>query len=171
MPTGRPGPPSHRAGPRVRGGPFLAEITSWLAGDAPVLFSEFGQSTAPLGQPPTTLQVGEADAASYTGATLDALRDSGSIGALIWCYADYAAHLHNQPPLDLALHERTFGLWRADSSPKPAVAEISARRGRPRRTDTRPRPWLDIAVDEFASDRRHHLTRLYTRYRQSAGAL
>ena len=30
--------------------PFLAELTSWLAADAPVLIAEFGQSTVPLGE-------------------------------------------------------------------------------------------------------------------------
>jgi endo-1,4-beta-mannosidase len=149
--------------------PFLAEITSWLAADTPVLFAEFGQSTVPLDQPPTTLQVREAQAANYIGATLDALRDSGTIGALIWCYADYAAHIHGQPPLDHAAHERTFGLWRADETPKPAVAEIGARRGRPCSTSTGTRPWLDITVDEFTSNRRHHLPRLYQRFRHIAG--
>jgi endo-1,4-beta-mannosidase len=148
--------------------PFLAEITSWLAADRPVLFAELGQSTVPPGQSSGTLQVREVDAARYTAATLDALRDGGSIGALIWCYADYAADIHGRPPLDLAVHERTFGLWRSDGTPKPAVAEIDARRGRPCGTSTGARPWLDITVDEFTSNRRHQLTRLYRRYRQSA---
>ena len=57
--------------------------------------------------------------------------------------------LHRQPPLDLAVHERTFGLWRADGTAKPAVDEISRRRGRPCRNPHRKRPWLDITVDEF----------------------
>src|SRR2546422_5906126 len=43
--------------------PFLAELTSWLAADAPVLFSEFGHPTAPPGHTPAGLQVDEAEAA------------------------------------------------------------------------------------------------------------
>lgn len=148
--------------------PYLAEITSWLAAGTPVLFAELGQSTAARGHPPTSLQVDEDDAARYTAATLDALRESGSIGALIWCFADYAPRLHGDPPLDLAVHERTFGLWRADGTAKRAVAEIGLRRGRPSVAPTSARPWLDITVEEFAADRRSHLRRLYSRYLRSS---
>lgn len=144
--------------------PFLAELTSWLAADAPLLFAEFGQSTAPRGEPPTSLQVGEADAARYTAATLDALRECGSIGALVWCYADYIAPLHHHPPLDLAVHQRTFGLWREDGTPKPAIEEIGLRTGRPCLKPATTRTWLDVTVEEFLSNRRYHLTRLYQRY-------
>ena len=151
--------------------PFLAEITRWLAADTPVLFAEFGQSTALAGHPPTSLQVREGDAATYTAGTLDALRECGSIGALLWCYADYSPDLYDQPPLDLAEHERTFGLWRADATPKPAVAEVSARRGLPRTTPSTTRVWLDITVDEFYCDRQRQLTRLYRRYVQHHVAL
>lgn len=65
--------------------PFLAELTSWLAADAPVLFAEFGQSTVPPGEPPSSLQISEAEAGRYTAGTLDSLRECGSIGALVWC--------------------------------------------------------------------------------------
>ena len=144
--------------------PFLAEITRWLAADTPVLFAEFGQSTAPGDQRPIGIQVHERDAATYTAGTLDALRECGCIGALLWCYADYASHLYDQPPFDLAVHERTFGLWRADGTPKPAVAEILARSGQSRATPIKSRSWLDVTVDEFAADRRNQLTRLYQRF-------
>ena len=70
------------------------------------------------------------------GAALDNLWTVGCIGALVWCFTDYAAALFTPAPFDEAVHERTFGLWRADGSPKPAVAEIEARVGaaRPGRT-------------------------------------
>jgi endo-1,4-beta-mannosidase len=144
--------------------PFLAEITSWLAADAPVLFEEFGLPTAPHGTRPVGVQVSEEAAATYVGSTLDGLHDAGSIGALLWCYADYVDALYDRPPLDLATHERTFGLWRADGSAKPAVGEITARVGRVCRP-VPTRPWLDITRDEFAADRRRQLVRLYGRYR------
>jgi endo-1,4-beta-mannosidase len=144
--------------------PFLSEITSWLAADAPVLFEEFGHPTAPQGTRPVGVQVSEADAATYVGGTLDALRDAGSIGALLWCYADYVETLHERPPLDLATHERSFGLWRADGTEKPAVGEVTARAGRTCRPAPA-RPWLDVTHDEFAADRRGQLVRLYGRYR------
>ena len=50
---------------------------------------------------------------------------------------------------------------------EPAVAEISARTGRPCLNSTRPSSWLDVTADEFASNRRNHLRRLYQRYAQS----
>lgn len=145
--------------------PFLAEITTWLAGDAPVLFAEFGHPTAPPGQAPVGVQVSEVDAALYAGRTLDTLRMSGTVGALLWCYGDYSSDLYREPPLDLAVHERTFGLWRADRTPKPVVAEVTVRRSRPCVPTATERPWLDITVAEFATDRRRHLVGLYGRYR------
>jgi endo-1,4-beta-mannosidase len=145
--------------------PFLADVTAWLAGDAPVLFAEMGHPTTPPGRSPIGVQVSEEAAGTYAGRTVDALHKGGSIGALLWCYADYVAALHDSPPLDLAVHERTFGLWRADGTEKPAVDELRARTGRTRRTPTTARPWLDITPAEFRGDRRGHLIRLYDRYR------
>ena len=150
--------------------PFLALVTRWLGGDAPVLFEEFGLPTAPIGTGVEGLLVDEAAAATYTGAVIDGLRAVGAVGALVWCFSDYAPSRFAGPPLDRAVHERTFGLWRADGSPKPAVAELTDR-GRIRRLEPTPvteLPWLDIDVATFASDRRGHLARLYRRYRRWA---
>jgi endo-1,4-beta-mannosidase len=147
--------------------PFLAEVTAWLAGDVSVLFEELGHPTAPPGHPPVGLQVTEAEAAVYAGRTVDALHRSGAIGALLWCYADYSPALFSSPPLDLAEHERTFGLWRADHSPKPVVAEMTSRRGRSCLPAPADRPWLDITPDEFDIDRRGQLVRLYRSYREA----
>jgi endo-1,4-beta-mannosidase len=148
--------------------PFLALVAAWLAGDAPVLFEELGLPTLPTqtagdGQHP--MLVDESAAASYTARVLDNLWNVGCIGALVWCFTDYDTALHDQAPFDEAVHERTFGLWRTDGSPKLAVAEIEAQRGRTRRSVPSDRPWLDIDVAEFATDRRMHLARLYSRYR------
>lgn len=145
---------------------FLSDITAWLAGEAPVLFAEFGLPTAPPGRAPTGMQVAELDAAGYTGRVLDALYESGAIGALLWCSGDYVAGLYDEPPLDRAEHERTFGMWRADGTAKPAVGEITARRGRTCRAAAVARPWLDITVEEFEAGRRSQLARLSARYRR-----
>ncbi|HEX2850962.1 MAG TPA: cellulase family glycosylhydrolase [Acidimicrobiales bacterium] len=145
--------------------PFLAEITSWLAGDTPVLFAEFGQSTASPGRAPDALEVSDDAAAGYAARVLDALRANGSMGALAWCYSDYEEALNDWPPFDSATHERRFGLWRADGTAKPSVAEFATRAGRPRRSVEDDRPWLDVTPAEFASDRRRQLRRLYRRYR------
>src|SRR4051812_719114 len=146
--------------------PFLACIATWLASGAPVLFEEFGQSTVANGQPASGVQVTEVDAAVYTARTLDRLRAAGVIGALLWCYSDYATHLSAEPPFDLATHERTFGLWRADDTAKPAVNEINARRDVACVAPSYPYPWIDITADEFLADRSAQLVRLYDRYRR-----
>ncbi|TMK49243.1 MAG: hypothetical protein E6G66_09250 [Actinobacteria bacterium] len=108
--------------------------------------------------------VSEASAAAYTGRSLDALRAAGCTGALLWCFSDYDEALHKLPPLDLATHERSFGVWRADGSPKPALAEVTRRVG----VETVPPPpagWLDIDPEEFRASPREQLVRLYRRYR------
>ena len=147
--------------------PFLALLTRWLAGGAAVLFEEFGLPTGtPGGTGPDQL-VGEDAAADYTGRGLDGLRHAGCLGALLWCFADYVPTLHRRPPFDEARHERSFGLWRADGSPKPAVAEITRRAGRPRRPPPDELSWLDLDVGEFLTDRSRQLPRLYRRYCQA----
>ena len=107
----------------------------------------------------------EEAAAAYTGRALDGIRLAGCTGAMLWCFSDYASALHTVPPFDRAAHERSFGLWRADGSPKPAVAEVTARAGSLRVRPPSPEEWLDIDQDTFTSDRRLHLARLYRRYR------
>lgn len=146
--------------------PYLAELSAWLASDAPVLFEEFGHPTMPVGRTPSGVQVGEDDAAAYAGRTVDRLQRVGTIGALLWCYADYASDIHDDPPLDLATHERSFGLWRADGTPKPVVAELAAKGNRVVWPPP-DRPWVDISPAEFALDRSRQLVRLYSRYREA----
>ena len=144
--------------------PFLALLTRWLADGAAVLFEEFGLPTGtPVGTGPGRL-VGEDAAAAYTGRALDGLRRAGCLGALLWCFADYVPALHAHPPFDEARHERSFGLWRADGSPKPAVAEITRRAGQLGRPPPDGLSWLDLDVGEFLADRARHLPRLYRRY-------
>ena len=142
--------------------PYLAELTRWLAGGAPVLFEELGL--------PTGGALSEADAAEYTGRALDGLRASGCTGAFLWCFSDYAAELASTPPFDAAPHELSFGLWRADGTPKAAVAEVTARAGAACVAPRSPDAWLDIDAATFDEDRRFHLARMYGRYRDSLRA-
>jgi endo-1,4-beta-mannosidase len=154
--------------------PFLARVTHWLGGGRDVLFSEFGLPTYRRGDPheqsaaarrPTPL-VEEEAAAAYTTAALEGLRRAGCIGAFLWCYSDYDPALWEHPPFDLAPHERTFGLWRIDGSPKPAVAAVAAFAGADRCTPGHADPWIDIDRDEFLLDPSAQLPRLYRRYRE-----
>jgi endo-1,4-beta-mannosidase len=154
--------------------PFLARVTCWLGEGQEVLFSEFGLPTYPRGDPSEPRAEGDATplveedaAAAYTTRALEALRRAGCLGAMLWCYSDYEPALWQNPPIDLARHERTFGLWQSDGSPKPSVAAVAAFVGAERCAVEHPDPWIDIEPDEFWSDPGGQLPRLYRRY-QSA---
>jgi endo-1,4-beta-mannosidase len=155
--------------------PFLARITRWLGDGRDVLFSEFGLPTYRRGDPHeqragTTPLVEEEAAAAYTTAALEGLRRAGCLGAFLWCYSDYDPALGQQSPFDLAPHERTFGLWRIDGSPKPAVAAIAAFVGAARCTAGYADAWIDIDRDEFLLDPSAQLPRLYRRYGEQSRA-
>ena len=83
---------------------------------------------------------------------------------MLWCYSDYDPETFEHPPLDEAIHERSFGLWRADGTPKPAVDVVKAFAGATRLPPPgiraldrhRPRALLAAAGVE--------LPRLYERY-------
>jgi endo-1,4-beta-mannosidase len=146
--------------------PFLARVTCWLGEGHEVLFSEFGLPTYRLGDPSGTTPLVEEDAAAaYTTRALGALRRAGCLGAMLWCYSDYEPALWQNPPLDLAGHERTFGLWRSDGSPKPSVAAVAAFVGAACCAVEHSDAWIDIERDEFWSDPGGQLPRLYRRYR------
>ena len=156
--------------------PFLAQITRWLGNGREILFSEFGLPTYRTGDGRTQrpreqlsqpLLVEEEAAAAYTQRALAALRGAGCLGAMVWCYADYDPAIWVKPPIDVAIHERSFGLWRADGSPKPAVAAIQAFAGTTRLDVSGNHGWIDVDPHEFNVDPGLHLPRLYRRYRQS----
>ena len=147
--------------------PFLARITRWLGGGKEVLFSEFGLPTCRSHEGDASHPaVEEHEAAAYTRLVLQGLREAGCTGAMLWCYADYAPTTWADPPLDEATHERSFGLWRADGSPKPAVQAVTdADR---RRSIARPDDWIDIDAAGFWARSGVELPRLYARFRGSA---
>lgn len=147
--------------------PFLSRLTSWLGDSARVLFTEFGLPTRrPGGETSTIFELTtEQDAATYTADVLHGLWRTGALGALLWCYGDYDPEIFTEPPLDLATHERSFGLWRADGTPKAAVQVLR------RFAETSPsvQPQLGIPTTATESVRRYHdspgesLARLYRR--------
>jgi endo-1,4-beta-mannosidase len=155
--------------------PFLARVTHWLGQGREVLFTEFGLPTYRRGDPSEqragaqgqTPLIEEDAAAAYTTAALEALRRAGCLGAMLWCYSDYDPALWDVPPLDLAPHERTFGLWRVDGSPKPSVAAVAAFVGAERCAAGHADPWIDIDRSEFLRNPSAQLPRLYGRYRSS----
>ncbi len=152
--------------------PFLGLVTCWLGG-RDVLFAEFGAPTFPAERrdsdrvqpraPAISLLEGE-NAAAFTRCAVEMLRAFGFLGTMLWCYADYGEALWSRPPLDEAAHERWFGLWGADGSPKPAVEEIHSFEGLPRAPPQRDLAWIDVDPDEFYTLPRQHLSRLYRRF-------
>ncbi len=155
--------------------PFVADVTRWLAGGRDVLFAEFGLPTYRRGDPvgdavrlrDAISLVEEQAAASYTERGLAALQRAGCVGAILWCYTDYDPAIWQHPPLDLAVHERPFGLWRADGSAKPSVAVVEAFAGARRLAGPDRYPWIDLEPEEFLLDPDVELPRLYGLYRTS----
>lgn len=148
--------------------PFLGLVTEWLGGRE-VLFEEFGAPALPretlnrLGRP--SLLLDEDEAGAFMERASLALRRFGFPGALVWCYGDYDERLWNEPPFDAIIHERWFGLWRADGSPKPAVAAIK-KATRAGAGIVRPSPgWIDIEREEYYARPSENLRRLYRRFR------
>ena len=148
--------------------PFLAAVTRWLGNGADVLFEEFGAPTRDPNDPEAAavadMLLDEPAAADYTARALEALAGAGCTGALLWCYADYAPAIWAEPPLDAAVHERHFGLWRADGSAKPAAAELSPWRGR-ERSRASDDTWIELRREDFYRKPLSNLVALYAAYR------
>lgn len=106
--------------------PYLADLIHGFTGK-PLLFSEFGNPACPPGE--TSVGgvpcLAEEAMATYATAVLDKLQQRGAIGALWWCWSDYAPELAHLPPFDLAPHEMRFGIVRADGSEKPVAAALA----------------------------------------------
>ena len=144
---------------------FLTEITRWLGGRE-VLFSEFGAATRD-GDPeaargPSPLLT-EDEAGRYTESAFARIHAAGAVGGMVWCYTDYDRAIWSEPPLDRAPHERHFGLWRADGTPKPAAAALHEWSGRAR-VAAMPATWSETDRTEFYRAPRETLVRLYRAY-------
>ena len=143
---------------------FLADITHWL-GRKDVLFAEFGAPTRdddPEAERASSLLT-EEEAARYLERAFSRLHAAGTVGGLVWCYADYARAIWSEPPLDRAPHERHFGLWRANGSAKPAARALAEWSRRPRAAP-RPPPWSESDQRAYQVARRETLIRLYEAY-------
>lgn len=106
--------------------PFLAALTASF-GDKPVLFSEFGNPECTQRTRANAMPCLDEDAmATYASAVLGRLHARGALGAFWWCWTDYDPALAATPPFDLAPHELSFGMLRADGSEKPVASVLSA---------------------------------------------
>jgi len=148
--------------------PFLGLITRWLGG-RDVLFEEFGAPAGSVDAGSVSYRIpllDEARAADFTGRALQCLLDSGFPGAMLWCFADYHPSLWPEPPLDVAKHERHFGLWRYDFTQKPALDQVKRFAGRPRRQPSTDFAWIDMEPEDFYRDPSMNLRRMYRRFCQ-----
>jgi hypothetical protein len=150
--------------------PFLGLVTHWLGGKD-VLFEEFGAPTSPRDGRQAALSrtplLAEEEAAQYTQRSLAALQCFGMTGAMLWCFGDYDEKLWSEPPLDEAVHERFFGLWRSDHSAKPALQEIERMSGAERHMYFDDLAWLDVSKEEFYQNPRLTLRHLYRSFLRS----
>ena len=106
--------------------PFLNVLTESL-GKKPVLFEEFGLATTPLGEPAKETSYGERiiymateeETSKYYSQVLEKLYQIGSVGALAWCFSDYAFERPPWKEPSLNNIEMHMGLTRTDGSLKP----------------------------------------------------
>lgn len=103
----------------------------------PEKFSAFERFALPGEPPPLTISpddtafatypcLTEHELATYCTQVLERLHADGRLGALWWCWADYAEELRDEPPFDRAPHERVCGIIRSDGSEKPVAAALRA---------------------------------------------
>jgi endo-1,4-beta-mannosidase len=151
---------------------FLSLLTQWL-GEKTVLLEEFGVPTQPsseildrderkkLGR---IVLVSEDDGEEYSRRILELLDAHGFLGALFWCFSDYDPALWDIPPLNDRIHERFFGLFRWNATPKGAAKVAS--HFSPEKTSKRLSwEWIDIDRRDFYERPLEHLEHLYRNFR------
>lgn len=158
--------------------PFTVALTASLSGK-PCLMEEFGGCTAPrgedsqvwdwvsFGKPRTQFMASEEALADYLRVGLPKLAQVGSLGAMVWCFADYAPDLWDKPPCDQAIHERHFGLIRPDGSLKPHAEAIRAFAAT--NPIIQPIPdWarLTIPPDDYYTDPKSHIIDQWSAYQR-----
>ena len=158
--------------------PYLCALTSALCGK-PTLAEEFGGCTVGQGEPAavwewtgfgrarTQYMANEEAFAAYIGEVLPKLVQVGALGAVLWCFADYAPQLWNQPPCDEAIHERFFGLVRPDGSLKPhaeVLRQFAATQ--PQVQPAQRTVVLDVSPEAYYAQPALHAQRLYQQFKQ-----
>ncbi len=141
---------------------FLGLLTEWL-GSKEVCIEEVGipsWKNAAEGQ-----IVSEEQASEFYERLLLKLNPSPFLGLFFWCYGDYAKSLWAVPPLDEKKHERYFGLFREDRSPKTFMSLLNRltlnRKEKPLTFD-----WIDIEPEQYYRSPRTHLIRLFQKFKE-----
>lgn len=152
---------------------FLGLLTEWL-GEKPVLFEEFGLPTIPHHLDSNLPSLNEAEVARFIYDSLVLLYRFNLIGAMVWCYSDYAQNMWDRPPFDLALHERYFGFWKIkDENCGYMNSSLSEKKSKPAGHDTQLFNTGSLGLEEKLSvmqvrrflDDMHKLKRFEDRFR------
>ncbi len=150
--------------------PFLAELIASFAQKA-VLFTEFGNPTCPPGlrEMDGHACLSEDEMTLYAQNVVERLQQGGALGAMWWCWADYAQKLAETPPFDRAPHELTFGIIRSDGSEKPVAHTLQT--FAQQRCDVRERPAPIAAEGSYYAELPGSLERAYATYVDAHGAV
>lgn len=153
--------------------PYTCALTAALSGK-PILAEEWGGCTSTPRQPSAVWQwkayneprkqfmASEEEFAEYVAQVLPRLVEIGSLGAMLWCYADYIEELWDKPPCEEAKHERFFGLVRPDGSLKPHAEVIRKFAATNPVVNTNPRKLaLDVTPDQYYEAPLDTMIRLY----------
>jgi endo-1,4-beta-mannosidase len=157
--------------------PFATALTASLSG-RPTLMEEFGAPSAPQGEATTTwewealgrhwsqIMLSEETLAEHLDEVLPRLIEVGSLGAMLWCFADYHQDTWDRPPCDTKPHERHFGLIRPDGSLKPH-ADVLRRfiKQEPLVSAPSARARIEVDGDAFYADPAAMLPDLYEAFR------
>lgn len=142
--------------------PFLGMLTQWL-GSKEVLIEEVGIPSSKSIRHPKV--VTEEEAYGYYERLLKRLLLSPYLGILFWCYGDYKNSLWETLPICENPHERFFGFFREDRSPKPFIPLLKEfkekKQARPPSFE-----WIDISKEEYFKDPKTYLKQLYRRFKE-----
>jgi len=161
---------------------FLGLVTRWLGGINKiksindVLIEEFGICTRPSDDKLKKINyhdsgniplVSEDEAEIFYDRTLSFIRDFNFKGAFLWCFADYAESLWNLPPFDKNIHERFFGIFRDDGSPKRSLDAIRRFVSQKKETVEVALDWIDINSEDYYEKPEENLIRLFQRFKSA----
>ncbi|WP_297549449.1 beta-galactosidase [Thermococcus sp.] len=156
--------------------PFACVLTREL-GNKEVLMEEFGMPTTQEKTKRIRSATGkeirfhylinEREASTWLEKTVRLLQIFGCMGAVYWNFSDYHPSLWQKPPFDRAIHERFFGLFRSDGTPKSLVfvlKRLSEDPDPPQRIE----PNLNVP-ENYYSNPKENLKLLYAQFREAVG--
>lgn len=142
--------------------PFLGLLTQWLGGKE-VLIEEVGIPSSNTFKGEKV--VSEEIAYSYYERLIQKIRRYPFLGVFFWCYGDYSKALWEKPPLDEAPHERYFGLFREDRTPKSFLPLFSLFRIEDRKEEMK-FEWIEIEPEDYFLNPKEHLSRPFWRFKE-----